>query len=170
MHPDAGRPEARPPSFVVDCMLGRLALWLRAFGFDAWYQPFAEDRVIASLARETGRLLLTRDTGLRYVHGARTIFVLSDHVEEQLRQVVAEAPLDLAAARPLTRCTVCNRELCSAARSEVWDRIPPFVYLTQERYAECTQCRRVYWSGTHVDHMLARLAELAAPTPEGPAA
>jgi uncharacterized protein len=44
----------------VDCVLGRLAFWLRAFGFDVWYEPFAEDRVIASLAGETGRLLLTR--------------------------------------------------------------------------------------------------------------
>jgi uncharacterized protein len=60
MQAGAGRPGARPPGFVVDCMLGRLATWLRAFGFDAWYEPFAEDRVIASLARETGRLLLTR--------------------------------------------------------------------------------------------------------------
>jgi len=60
MQPGAGRPGAHAPGFVEDGMLGWLAIWLRAFGLDVWYEPFAEDRVIASLAGETGRLLLTR--------------------------------------------------------------------------------------------------------------
>jgi len=150
------------PRFVADCMVGKLAKWLRAFGFDVVYQPFAEDRALLRAARERGALLLTRDTGLRYVEGVRVLFILSDHVEEQLRQVVLEAPLDLALAQPLTRCTACNGELLTASRNEVWDRVPPFIYLTHERYAACPDCARVYWAGTHVQHLLDRLAELRA--------
>ncbi len=146
--------------FIADCMVGRLAKWLRAFGFDVLYHPFAEDGWIASRAREEERILLTRDTGMRYVHGVRTIFIESDDVEEQLRQVVTETPLALDPARSLTRCTVCNGALVMATRDEVWERVPPYVYLTQERYAVCPDCRRVYWMGTHVANMLARLSEL----------
>jgi uncharacterized protein with PIN domain len=148
------------PRFLADCMVGRLAKWLRAFGCDVVYDPFAEDGWIASQARESGRILLTRDTGMRYVYGVRTLFIHSDHVEEQLRQVVEETPLDLNLAQSLTRCTVCNGELVTAARDDVWERIPSFIYLTQERYAVCPECARVYWMGTHVENMLARLREL----------
>ena len=149
-----------PPRFLADCMVGRLAKWLRAFGFDVLYHPFAEDGWLASRARDESRLLVTRDTGMRYVYGARTLFITHDHVEEQLRQVVTETPLDLDLAQPLTRCTVCNGELVTASRGEVWDRVPPFIYLTQERYAACPHCGRVYWAGTHAGNMLARLREL----------
>jgi len=134
------------------------------------YDPFAEDAWVAGQARDTGRILLTRDTGLHYVYGARTLFVQSDHVEEQLRQVVKEVPLDLDLAQPLTRCTVCNGPLVTASRDDVWERVPPFIYLTQERYAACPECGRVYWMGTHVANMLARLRELRRKAQPGRAA
>ncbi len=152
----------REPRFVADCMVGKLARWLRAFGFEVFYEPFAEDRELIRTAREQEAVLLTRDTGLRDVPGVRVLFIASDHVEEQLRQVVLEAPLDLALAQPLSRCTACNGELVTASRQEVWDRIPPFIYLTQERFAACPECGRVYWAGTHVARLGERLAELRA--------
>ena len=150
------------PRFVADCMVGTLAKWLRAFGFDVVYHPFAEDRELTHAARLRGAVLLTRDTGLRHVEGVRVLFIGSGHVQKQLQQVVAEAPLDLALAQPLTRCTACNGELRTASRAQVWERIPPFIYLTRERYAACPECGRVYWSGTHVARLLDRLAALRA--------
>jgi hypothetical protein len=154
------------PRFVADSMLGRLARWLRAFGFDVAYHPFADDPEVLVWARERGAILLTRDTELarlaraRASWGARVIFLQHDRVDDQLRQVIEEAPLDLAQARPLTRCTVCNAELLTATREEVWAQVPPFIYLTHESYARCPGCRRVYWEGTHVGRMQARLERL----------
>jgi hypothetical protein len=152
-----------PPRFVADSMVGRLAKWLRAFGFDVVYHPFADDREVLAWARERGAILLTRDTGLRAALGVRVIFIEHDNPEQQLQQVVQETPLDLSQARPFTRCTVCNTELVSASRDEVWDQVPPFIYLTHESFARCPGCRRVYWEGTHVGRMRARLARLAGP-------
>ena len=51
-------------TFVADCMLGRLAKWLRILGFDVLYFPKAEDPALVEIARREGRVLLTRDTGL----------------------------------------------------------------------------------------------------------
>jgi hypothetical protein len=149
-----------PPRFVADCMLGRLAKWLRAFGFDAAYDPFADDRAVVEQARERGAVLLTRDTRI-HAPGVRLLFINDDHVEDQLRQLVGKLPLDLSQAQPMTRCTVCNQPLAPATRGEVWDRVPPFVYLTQVEFAVCPGCSRVYWEGTHVARMRARLSELA---------
>jgi len=95
------------------------------------------------------------------------IFIRDDYIEDQLRQVVKEAPLDLDQARLLTRCTVCNGVLVAAHRDEVWDRVPPFIYLTQESYARCPDCGRVYWEGSHVGRMRERLRRLAHRATEG---
>jgi hypothetical protein len=141
-------------------MLGRLAKWLRALGFDVVYDPFAGDDQVVAWAREGEAVLLTRDTRLANAPGVRVIFIKHDQVGDQVRQVVEEAPLDLSQARPLTRCTVCNGELRAATRDEVWQQVPSFVYLTQERYARCEGCGRVYWEGTHVSRIAARIAEL----------
>ncbi|MGD0111510.1 MAG: Mut7-C RNAse domain-containing protein [Armatimonadota bacterium] len=149
-----------PSRFVADCMLGRLARWLRAFGFDAAYDPFADDSAVVERARERDAVLLTRDTRMR-APDVRLLFINDDRVEDQLRQLVEELPLDLSEARPMTWCTVCNQPLAPTTRHEVWDRVPPFVYLTQVEFAACPECGRVYWEGTHVARMRARLEELA---------
>jgi uncharacterized protein with PIN domain len=150
------------PRFVADCMLGRLARWLRAFGFDVAYHPSADDHQIIALARERRAVALTRDTRMPRAPDIRFIFIEDDRVEQQLRQLVREVPLDLSQARPLSRCTVCNSALDAATRDEVWREVPPFIYLTEERYARCRGCRRVYWEGTHVARIRERISRLAA--------
>ncbi len=148
------------PRFVADCMLGRLAKWLRAFGFDVWYEPSADDHGLIAQARQRGAAVLTRDTRFPDPPDVRIIFISGDHVERQLGQLVREFPLDLTQAQPMTRCTVCNQTLVSATRDEVWERVPPFVYLTQENYARCPDCARVYWEGSHAPRIRRRLARL----------
>lgn len=88
------------------------------------------------------------------------MLISDDHLEEQLSQLARELPLDLAEARPMTRCTVCNEALAPATRDEVWERVPPFVYLTHETYARCPDCGRIYWEGSHASRIRGRLARL----------
>lgn len=149
------------PRFVADSMLGRLAKWLRAFGFDVFYHPFLSDHEVISRARECGAIALTRDTRFPDPPDVRVLLIGSDHISEQLAQVAREAPLDIGAARPLSRCTVCNEPLVPASRDDVWDRVPPFVYLTNESYARCPGCERVYWEGTHAPRIRKELARLS---------
>jgi len=154
------------PRFVADSMVGRLAKWLRAFGFDVVYQPFAEDDELVNWARQREAILVTRDTGLARVPGVRVIFIKDDGLEEQLRQVVREGPLDLSAARPLSRCIVCNEGLLTVTRDKVRDQVPPYVYAKHRWYARCPGCGRTYWQGTHVPRIRERLARLARETGE----
>jgi uncharacterized protein with PIN domain len=45
----------------------------------------------------------------------------------------------------------------NVAKESVFERVPPYVYLTQDRFAVCASCRRVYWHGSHAEEMLARI-------------
>ncbi|MCK7525684.1 MAG: Mut7-C RNAse domain-containing protein [Ignavibacteriales bacterium] len=69
-------------TFVADCMLGRLAKWLRILGFDVLYFSKAEDPDLVAIARREGRVLLTRDTGLieRTARRPDRLFVRSDRL------------------------------------------------------------------------------------------
>ena len=46
------------------------------------------------------------------------------------------------------------------------DRVPPYVYLTQERFAECPACGRLYWQGTHWQAMNRGIAGLLSLGPD----
>ncbi len=150
-----------PPRFVADSMLGRLAKWLRAFGFDVFYDSALDDHAVIAEARRRAAIALTRDTHFPKPYDVCVILIHSDHLNEQIEQLVREAPLDITAGPTLSRCTVCSQMLRPATRDEVWDRIPPFIYLTQEQYAVCPGCSRVYWEGTHAPRMREQLAQLS---------
>ena len=56
------RPElSRPPVFVVDSNLGKLARYLRLLGFDCLYRNDFDDTAVATIASEQQRIVLTRD-------------------------------------------------------------------------------------------------------------
>jgi uncharacterized protein len=149
--------------FLADSNVGRLARWLRAYGYDAAYAPHVDDRQLIARALAEGRVVLTRDADLMkrrvVAHGTvRAVLLRSDRVGDQLRQVVAD--LGLGGGRALTRCLECNVELEGRLKSEVSDRLPPYVRATQTRFSECPRCGRVYWPGTHWQRMRERLGAL----------
>lgn len=150
-----------PPRFVADSMLGRLAKRLRAFGFDVFYDPSLDDHEVIAAARKREAIVLTRDTRFPKPYDVKVIVIHSNFVEKQLVELIEAMSLDITQTKPLSRCTVCNQMLTPASRDEVRDRIPPYVYLTQEKYAVCSGCGRVYWEGTHVPRMRAQLTKLS---------
>jgi hypothetical protein len=147
----APRPAPRPedaPRFLADAMLGRLATWLRILGYDAAYS-LADDSEVIEAARCEQRILLTRDTGLLRRSGLPPhLFIRSDHVMEQVRQVVdtLRLPVRLSTA---DRCPRCNVRLEAAEKSRVVGRVPDFVWSCHDAFRDCPRCGRVYWPGSH---------------------
>ena len=142
--------------FIADVMVGRLARWLRIAGFDVLYSNAFEDDEIIAIARRDGRIILTRDRGLEArVEPAEVILIQNDDYESQLRQVLGKFPRQTAEL--FSRCPECNGELEPVDKETVFERIPPYVYLTQEEFARCTRCDRVYWHGTHAGAMERKL-------------
>lgn len=144
------------PAFVADVMVGKLARWLRVLGCDVVYSNDLDDDGIVRIAEAENRIILTRDSGLIARKSVpRYIFIENDHYREQVRQVVETC--GLKEFKVFSRCLECNTPLEDVDKEAVFEKIPPFVYLTQDRFAACPDCGRVYWHGTHADQMLKRL-------------
>jgi uncharacterized protein len=139
--------------FIADVMVGKLARRLRVLGFDVAYSNTYQDDEIITIAQGENRVILTRDTGIsaRRMH-ARCILIKSGAWREQVHQVIET--FDLKDFKFLSRCLLCNVPLETADKETVFEKVPPYVYMTQERFARCPSCARVYWHGTHVDEML----------------
>jgi len=139
--------------FVVDHNVGKLARWLRLMGYDTLFFSGGDDSRMVAIALDEGRVILTRDTEImrrRVVASGRlkAILVQSDNPELQMRQVIDTLSLD-PQFRPFSLCLECNQPLLTRNKQEVKDRVPPYVFKTQEQYMECTACHRIYWRGTH---------------------
>ncbi len=148
---------------LADAMLGRLARWLRALGYDTLYDSRLNDRDLARLARTEGRLLLTRDHQLAGSMGLRAVLVQSDRLVGQLSQVLPLLPTPLAA--PFGRCVACNGRLEEVDRDSVQARVPEYIWETQQDFALCRQCGRIYWRGSHWEHIRRHLADLGLTLP-----
>jgi uncharacterized protein with PIN domain len=136
---------------LADAMLGRLAKWLRILGYDTAYLADTDDFAVMRLARAEDRLVLTRDRGLASRRAIRVLMIVSEVLEDQLQQVWADVGLPPAGSTP--RCPECNHPLMQADPALVAARVPPYVSRTQERFTFCDACDRVYWRGSHWQHM-----------------
>lgn len=156
-------------TFFADCMLGRLARWLRALGFDTAYDRRIGDPELLAVARREGRVVLTRDSGL-IAKGARRadrLFIESDDWRTQVKQVLDAFGLRAAAA-PHTRCLECNAAFKRLARDRARNLVAPFVLEHGRDFALCPGCGRVYWRGSHTGRMDAALEELLRPEARTP--
>jgi hypothetical protein len=158
----------RETRFLADAHLGALARLLRLLGFDTLYENGLADARIESLAREQGRIVLTRDRELLKRRGiTHGCYVRTLKPRAQLREIVER--LDLArAVRPFSRCLVCNSPLAIADRKAVAERLPPSVHGSHRQFVSCAGCGRVYWEGSHWRRLRVVIAEAIAAPPDSP--
>jgi uncharacterized protein with PIN domain len=150
--------------FIVDHNVGKLARWLRMLGYDSVFFEGPDDSMMVRQALAEGRIILTRDTEIKKRRVAaegrlKVILIASEAPDEQMRQLLGSMDL-LGGARPFTLCLEDNTPLVERSPAEVRDRVPPYVFRTQEQYMECPGCRRVYWRGTHWRAMQKKLEEM----------
>ena len=152
------------PRFLVDVNVGRLAKWLRVLGYDSRFVPDVDDGELVRVAREQSRTIVTRG---RYIMQRRVVasgevkavLIASDDFRVQMQQLI-EA-LGLASQGLFSRCIECNELLASVSAQEAKDRVPTFVFRTQQRFDECPKCGKLYWRGTHWRNMRNELAGFA---------
>ena len=151
------------PKFIVDANVGKLARWLRMLGYDTIFVNDIDDGVLVDIGLKEERVLLTRDTQImlrRLVTSGKVKAMLTseDNPKEQMRQVITEMKLDRE--HEFTLCLECNVPLMTRSKDEVRDLVPPYVYKTQTHYHQCPVCERIYWRGTHWEHMNQELETL----------
>jgi uncharacterized protein with PIN domain len=137
--------------FVCDAMLGGLARWLRAAGYDACWRSDIGDWDLIRLAIREGRLLLSSDSGIFKIGVVRdgeipAFFVPRGlDVQQQLGLILAR--FHLAILEP--RCMACGGALLEIPKEQAQDRAPERSFEWADRFWECDRCRRLFWQGTH---------------------
>ncbi|HUT52359.1 MAG TPA: Mut7-C RNAse domain-containing protein [bacterium] len=135
--------------FFCDDQLGKLCRWLRIIGQDAVYEREIADEELIARARSEGRTILTRDTRLAAkAPGAEVVLLDENYPAHQLREVVLRFG-DRIEIRVFSRCVACNGEIEATAKEEVREKVPPFVFSTQEKFTRCKSCGKIYWQATH---------------------
>jgi len=147
--------------FVSDRMLGTLCRYLRFMGYDTVSANnlssgnFQEDTLLLRIAREEGRVLLTRDRELAARAGMNGVLVRPDDVMGQVRQLLNTGFID--GALRMTRCSLCNTEL----REATPDEIAGADYAPSDNggftFFFCPCCRKLYWDGSHGKHLADRI-------------
>ena len=146
--------------FAADRTLGKLAKWLRILGFDTTFEiDDSAELFYEHLA--INRIVLTRTgTIKKQFSDHRLVFITSNYLDVQLKQVIAEIGIRPADTRPFSRCIDCNIPIVDADPDDVRCLIPDYIYEIHNEFHKCVQCNRIFWPGSHTKRSLARIEHL----------
>ena len=146
--------------FAADRTLGKLVKWLRILGFDATFEiDVPADLFYEHL--EIDRIVLTRTETIKKQFSAhRLVFITSNYLDVQLKQVIAEIGICRADTRPFSRCIHCNISIVGADPDDVYGLIPDYIYETHKEFHKCLQCNRIFWPGSHTKRSLEKIEHL----------
>ncbi len=148
--------------FVLDTHLGTLAHYLRMLGFDTLYANDSTDEALAGVSRREMRILLTRDRGLlkrkEVTHG---YYVRETRPRNQALEILRRFDL-FNAVQPFHRCIQCNGSLEPVSKEQVLDRLPEKTQDYYDDFRACAACGKIYWKGSHFQHMEEFIASLLA--------
>lgn len=146
------------PRFYCDEMLGRLARYLRAAGFDTRLAADgAKDAQILREAVVEDRWLVTRDRQILEHKAAigRVVLLPPGDMDSHAAHLAQRFNLNWL-QQPFSRCLVDNSPL-DEANMEQLDRVPAESRPHVDSVKTCPCCGRVYWRGSHYRRMKDRL-------------
>lgn len=144
--------------FIADRNLGTLVKWLRILGYDTLYERGNTDLDFLKKAAEEGRVALTRKRDItRWPHPARLVLVKADHVSDQLAEVLEALTIIPNPVKRMTLCLRCNAPLVAIPKETAGGLVPVYVYQKYRQFRKCPLCGRIFWPGTHCEHVEERL-------------
>jgi uncharacterized protein with PIN domain len=85
---------------------------------------------------------------------------MEDKPPLQLRELIQKKVISLNEKNFFSRCLLCNILLVEIPREEAEGKVPDFIFYQQKEFFRCPQCLRIYWKGSHQDHMQKKINEL----------
>lgn len=140
--------------FVVDGMLGKVALWLRLLGYDTIYSPKDDDDRLLEIAQSEDRVLLTSDELLheRAEKGGISSMLLRGGVDDEIAILFRRFNIQPSIDPSKSRCSKCNGLLVEIGKDEK-ERVKGLVleqtYNYYDKFWLCTTCNSVYFQGGH---------------------
>lgn len=138
--------------FLADGMLGKLTRWLRMLGFDVKYSNKLEDNELSAIAKEEGRILLTKDLELYQRAGAKGLkafCVTGKTGEAMLYELVNRFGISLVIDLNNSRCSKCNTKLQVALKEKIAEKVEENTYAHYSDFWRCPKCGQIYWQGAH---------------------
>jgi len=142
--------------FIADMMLGRLARWLRLYGYDTLYGIENDDEIIATAKREE-RVILTKDVALarRAERLGVNVFLLrSNSLEGQVEELMSLGVEFGELFPPKARCPKCNGPIKAVPKEAAKGKVPRRVYENYNEFYVCQNCGQIYWPGKQWREML----------------
>ena len=169
-----------PLRFLVDEHLGRLGRHLRLAGFDVLDPPHDDgatgrlksdegDQRLLDIAKETHRVLLTKDQALvarAIKQNVSVDWVQATDLDSQFREVlIAHDALQVAASGVgfLSRCLDCNSKVHRVPLELARERVPAGIAESQSEFFSCQRCERMFWKGSHYERMRQWLEKVTQP-------
>jgi len=141
-------------TFAAEKPLGKLAKWLRILGFDTVYEQDVSSGKFIHPGYQ-GRILLTRRSRFRDTNASRKlIFIHSNRIVEQLKEVIQSLGLAKENVQPFSRCIRCNTPIEQVEKAHLMAKVPDYIWETQNTFRICSRCRRIYWPGSHTKRTL----------------
>lgn len=149
--------------FIVDANQGDVAKYMRAMGFDVYFDPSLCMSEIVEISKREKRIILTGSRKLlKFKEVTHGVFVRPGTTEERVNSIVDF--LDIRdVARPFSRCFRCNNILNAIAKKEVASRIPLKTLGFCNEYFHCRPCDKIYWKGTHFIRMKKMIDKILCP-------
>jgi hypothetical protein len=152
------------PAFLVDSMLGNIAKKLRLLGYDSEYFSNSEDRELIQKAENEKRILITKDVPLSEKAKKQkisVIYIKNNEEVEQLVQIFKNLKLSkVSVSGNTSRCTECNGELKNIDKNNVINKVPDSILEKIKDFWECSNCKKIYWEGTHIERLQRFVNEL----------
>ncbi|MBY8983382.1 MAG: Mut7-C RNAse domain-containing protein [Candidatus Lokiarchaeota archaeon] len=157
--------------FLIDAMLGRLARFLRIFGYDTIYANDLEkvykidsvpDDILIEYAKETDRIIITKDYPLYERFENQCIFLEGEDVYGYLNQLRKKLVLNYEFNMEKAHCSVCNSSLEEVSdKNLIKDRIKNETFKYYNEFFQCVNpnCKKVFWDGPHIKNIKQKLKE-----------
>ncbi len=162
LSPETGlRPPLKgKPGFILDIHLGKLARLLRFTGFDSLYRNDYSDDEIANIAKESGRVVLTRDKMLLHDNRiTRGYWPRSTDADIQFREIINRFDL-YEYISPFLICSKCNGTIEEINKEAVLERLKPGTAKNYNKFYICRSCKQIYWRGAHFNSLKLKLDKL----------
>jgi uncharacterized protein with PIN domain len=143
---------------MADAMLGKIARKLRMFGFDTIYDPNIDDMDILVSSKNKGRIVLTSDRMLFKrckKRGINTILTYKETEIENLVTIFSSLNINSINSQIVPYlCTSCNGLLNTIIdKNSIKYDIPVRLLHSNKLFYKCTNCRKIYWRGSHMEQI-----------------
>jgi uncharacterized protein with PIN domain len=154
--------------FLVDKPLGGLAKWLRFCGFDTGYQSLSPAKPGSLPPPAPDTCILTSQAALARLRRPDILVLAATTPMAQLKEVLRRLKISRRQLAPLSRCVRCNDLLVPISRDQVQGLVPEHVFQYQAEFYQCPRCHRLFWPGSHLTPISARLEQALRRKSKGP--